>query len=612
MRVHRLSHLSFRSRVTMPNYFLRFADNGRTWALYAISLCLLTGLCFGNLRHHMLDTHDLETFIDHQQIDEDWTFFFSPHKGQDTGRPLAEIVKYGAHLVWGTNPAAFHLLVVVFHLLASLLLAAVCRRMGCDLELAFLGGGLFLLNVAHFQAVHWISALDYPLALVCGLLGFYAYLEFLDTGKRSAWSAFAFYLLLGMMAHLSAAALAPFVFYYVWLRGTRLRALVPQAMLLAGFMFVFFLGLQFFAARDMNTLHSIGEYGAREVWALVAGMGRVVLWLTSRLFTTAHWVPLPVYELQRWELYLGAVLLAGLLALIWKRVETGWVWSGWLLLWLVPFLLLTEKTVFELPAGSSRYLYPASVGSSMLLAWGLRDGALRLGRAGRYAFPALLLSLLFSSYYSLARVEATSLYTSGRCYISMGFASTGVERLRLAIEQGPGAIPLEETYFRIACVLPLAGEDPEPELRKGMSRFPNSFWLQSLQAAVEIGKSDSGAQSTGRERLQKAREAAREEDRERDVLANLAGFSFNLGRYYVGQDELRRGIRVFGLAQEAFPEREKYGKALSQALTKQGNRLQERGEIAAAETALRQALEADPDNGAAQDELERLLSEMSR
>lgn len=582
----------------MPDFRLRLADNGRTWVLYAILLCLLAGFCFGDLRHLMLDTHDLETFLDHQQIDQDWTFFFSADKAQDTGRPLAELVKYGAHRIWGNNPAAFHLLVVVFHVLASLLLAVVCRRMGGDLELAFPGGLLFLVNVAHFQAVHWISALDYPLALVCGLLGFYAYLEFLDTGKRSAWGAFAFYMILGMLAHLSVIALAPFVLYYAWMRGTRPRGLVLQAMFLAGFLAVFFIGLRFFAARDMNTLHAVGEYGVREFWGLIAGMGRSLFWLVSRLLTTAHWAPLPVYLVQEWELYLGAVLLAGLLALIWKRVEPGWVWSGWLLLWLTPFLLLTEKTVFELPAGSSRYLYPASVGSSMLLAWGLRAGALRLGRAGRYVLPALLLGLLFSSYRGLVRVEATSLYTSGRCYIAMGFAATGVEQLRRAIDQGPDEIPLEETYFRIACVLPLAGEDPEPGLREGLARFPRSFWLNSLLAAVELGGGDPEIQTRGRERLQEAMEMALEKSRERDLSANLAGFSYNLGRRYAGREEWRRAIRVFRLARDAFPQRDKYRQALGQALTQLGIGLEGQGRIAEAEAAFSQALEADPENAA--------------
>ena len=139
------------------------------WPGYAGLLCLIAGLCFGNLRTHLLDTHDAETFHDHLQIQQDWTFFFSADKQQASGRPFAEAVKYLAFLFFGNNPAAFHLLVVAIHTLAAWLLARlVWQRLDAPI-LAGLTGLLFLVNVTHFQAVHYISALDYPLALCCGL-----------------------------------------------------------------------------------------------------------------------------------------------------------------------------------------------------------------------------------------------------------------------------------------------------------------------------------------------------------------------------------------------------------------------------------------------------------
>ena len=88
---------------------------------------------------------------------------------QASGRPFAEAVKYLAVLGGGNHPGAVHLLVVAAHVLASLLWAWACRRLGLNLELSFLAGLLFLVNVTHFQVVHHISALDYPLAL-CWML----------------------------------------------------------------------------------------------------------------------------------------------------------------------------------------------------------------------------------------------------------------------------------------------------------------------------------------------------------------------------------------------------------------------------------------------------------
>ena len=101
-------------------------------------------------------------------------------------------------LIFGNDPAAFHLLVVAIHTLAAWLLARVVWQQGGESILAGLAGLLFLVNVTHFQTVHHISALDYPLALCCGLLGILA------LGKRAQaeqLTAFAASLALGVLAH---------------------------------------------------------------------------------------------------------------------------------------------------------------------------------------------------------------------------------------------------------------------------------------------------------------------------------------------------------------------------------------------------------------------------
>ena len=45
------------------------ANRDFTWPLYAALLLALAWLRFGSLRHHLLDTHDAEMFLDHLQID---------------------------------------------------------------------------------------------------------------------------------------------------------------------------------------------------------------------------------------------------------------------------------------------------------------------------------------------------------------------------------------------------------------------------------------------------------------------------------------------------------------------------------------------------------------
>lgn len=100
-------------------------------------------------------------------------------------------------------------------------------------------------------------------------------------------------------------------------------------------------------------------------------MVRVLWWFCGRLLTTAHWLPLPIYLQQTWELYLGAVVFALLFWLIWRHKDPLRAAALATLIGLFPFLLLTEATILGLPAGPSRYLYLASTGFSLLIAWGL-------------------------------------------------------------------------------------------------------------------------------------------------------------------------------------------------------------------------------------------------
>ena len=202
------------------------------WPASAAFLGLVAALCFGNLRTHLLDTHDAETFRDHLQIQQDWTFFFSPDKAQASGRPTAEAVKYLAFLLCGNDPAAFHLLSIAIHTLAAWLLARVVWRQSGALLLAGCTGLLFLVNVTHFQAIHHISALDYPLALCCGLAALLMLGR--DTApKRPA--AFAMLLALGVLAHPSVAVVWVLAGYLLWRKSdlaATLRTLWPSGLVL--------------------------------------------------------------------------------------------------------------------------------------------------------------------------------------------------------------------------------------------------------------------------------------------------------------------------------------------------------------------------------------------
>ncbi|HIM57283.1 MAG TPA: hypothetical protein EYM39_11305 [Candidatus Latescibacteria bacterium] len=63
-------------------------DRRYFWPIYAGLLGLVAALCFGSLRTHLLDTHDAQTFRDHERIATDFAFFLSPLRR--SGRPGRE------------------------------------------------------------------------------------------------------------------------------------------------------------------------------------------------------------------------------------------------------------------------------------------------------------------------------------------------------------------------------------------------------------------------------------------------------------------------------------------------------------------------------------------
>jgi len=570
-------------------------------------MCVISILCFASLRHHLLDTHDAETFQDHLRIDQDWTFFFSPDKTQASGRPFAEAVKYAAYLIWGNDPAAFHLLVVATHTLASLLLASLCWRMGCDLKVGLAGGLLFLVNVAHFQAVHHISAWDYPLALVCGLLSLHCYLRVLATPSLAWWGGFYGFLMLGLMSHLSIGVVVPFALYWRWLQGDDVKTILRSLLPLGGVLVVVLVLLLSFTSRETSTWHSMALYVDQDLGVVLWGMGRVLLWFVSRLFTTAHWLPLSVYEQQDWELYVGGGMLVVLLWLIWKQVFPGLVGSVWVLLSLLPFLLLTETTIKGLPAGPSRYLYLATAGSSFLWAWLLQQVGRRMRAWGRYVFAGGLVLLLLSSYHALKKAEAISFYTSGRSYTSSGDAETGIRQLQHALAQSRETIPLEDAYFRLASTLPYMGTDPTPLLQEALELFPDSFWLNITMAVIQLESADPKIREHGRRRFEKTWERAVRTRRDKVFFLNVSAVYHNLGKGYLRKEDPLWAIHAFQQALVFKPEKERTVRALSNAHTLMGIQLGKQQRVKEAISAYRQALELNPANTTARINLGWLL-----
>jgi tetratricopeptide (TPR) repeat protein len=574
----------------MTTILFNWVDARRAWVFYVLLTAALGLVFFGSTAEFGIDNHDAETFRDNARISKDFTYFFSADREQITGRPVADFCKWFASLLLGANPALFHLLVVFFHGLATLLFSRLLQQMGYDLELSFLAGLLFLVNATHFQAIHHISALDYPLALIFALLALLAYLRYDRSGNPLDMAAAYGFFILGVLSHMAIAALGPLCLYWSWRQGHPLTMLLRRLLPLGIVLGTLVLYSLYTTPRSTSTWASLEYYGQSEVSPLNAL--RLLAWFSGRLLTTAHWLPFTVYKQHGWELYCGTAILAGLFAVSWKK-STLVFWHGWIVLCLLPFVFIPEGLIsYLLPEGPSRYLYLASAGSSVLLAWALLYLSARLGAAGRYVGAAALCIVLLFSYQALKRVEGFAYYTSGRHHIAADHIEKGTELLRRAIAQGGDAIPLRDAYLRLCMALLYLDHDSRAMATEALMRFPDDLMLGGI-AAVLDGE-DPRTRDRGYRWLQSALNRATGSGLGDVFKQHLSAVYVNLGKGYLRREDFRRAIDALQWARKLAPERAQIATTLSGAYTALAKAQRKRGEVF--EDALKSALEIDAQN----------------
>ena len=573
-------------------------DGYSIWFAFGAAIAACAWIYFGSLSDHLLDTHDAETFRDNIAISEDFTFFFSVEKEVPSGRPTAELTKWLAFLAFGNDPKWFHLLSVFLHGLATVLFALWIRQLGESRDFSWCAALLFFVNVGHFQAIQYISAMDYPLALSLALASLISFgiLAFENRPLwRGPWLAF---LALGTLAHLSAAVVWPLSAFWYWQRRSDIRgALRLFAWGGAVSLPAVLLGL-LWAADETSTWQAIESYGdsAASSSSTVGGAAGVLLWLLSRLVTTAHWVPMTLYARHPWELYVGfGFLVVLLIPLVSGGNHKLRLWTLWVLLSLLPFSLLNERILLDLPSGPSRYLYGASAGTSVLLAWVLRFFLSKLGRLFQPAIILCYFALMVSSFASLKRVEALGLYTSGRSYISNSDNVLGARQLRRAIDHSAATIPLADAYARLTYALLYLGDDPGPVLQKATDRYPDNLWLTAL-GAVYLLETSSPDSAHWRAWIDSTSRRAQTAGFATDFDRNLSAAYYNMGVGYSRHDQPHRAVGALTQALEFAPKRATTRRALGEAYVQLGIEYWVQSDQEAAVNAFDQALRADPAN----------------
>jgi tetratricopeptide (TPR) repeat protein len=316
-------------------------------------------------------------------------------------RPLVTLTYRMDWLLWGENPAGYHLTNLAWHLLATLLVYRLARNALNDAGDAWLAAALFVLLPAHAEALGWVQGrVDLvSAALVLAALG--ALTAAWRAGGLAGWAwagAAAFAWLLALLAKESALAfpLAAAVFALLGpgkpdARGTaRLARLLPCVPALLAYLLLAGTALQGVARPQLDL--SLPAHRLQALLVALGEYGRLLL------------LPPPSLHFFRWlpvqgnapTLAAGGLLLAvlaGAGVACWRSARPLVAWAAWIPLSLLPAVAFGALSAPP-AAGvfiAERFLYLPSAGWCILAA-ALLGRALRRAPGVLRPVPAALLA----------------------------------------------------------------------------------------------------------------------------------------------------------------------------------------------------------------------------
>ena len=297
--------------------------------------------------------------------------------------------------IYGPEAGPPHLENALLHgLSAVFLFLFLLRASGSRWASAFVAA-VFALHPLHVESVAWLSERKDVLCTVFWFLSLWAYVEWARHGRRWWYGLSLAAFCCGWMAKPMIVTL-PLVLLIVdaWPLG-RLRPLWPRlreklpffAVSAAGSFFVYGVQKASGAVRTLEVF-PLGLRVENAAWSYVVYLAKTV-W-PSRL---SVFYPYP-QTIPVWETGLGVALLVAIPLLTARTGATrsylaaGW-W--WFVVTLLPVIGLVQAGA---QARADRYMYVPMVGLSVMLAWGVRDGAQALPRRQIAAGVAAAVALL--------------------------------------------------------------------------------------------------------------------------------------------------------------------------------------------------------------------------
>ncbi|MGH9581244.1 MAG: tetratricopeptide repeat protein [Terriglobales bacterium] len=318
-------------------------------------------------------------------------FHLYPNLPGNYYRPLFLLWLRANYAVFELKPWGWHLTTVAVHLLATLLVCFLARRLLRNANAALWAAALFGLHPVHHEAVAWVAGVSESLVAVAMLGSFLCYLRSREAGSRARlWTLGALVLFAaGLLLKEQAVLLPLLVAGHLWLSRRQLPA-VPRGAWLQSFVRTLapygFVTAAYVAAR-MAVLKGFSHtVTPLEPATLLLTLPSVVWFYLRQLLWPvglSAFYDTPYVTEATWGGFVLPLLLvvtagAGLAWWV-KRSPEAALAAGWLLAPLLPLLNIEAFRAGEF--AHDRFLYVPSVGFVLLVALGC--SGLHLGRARR-------------------------------------------------------------------------------------------------------------------------------------------------------------------------------------------------------------------------------------
>ncbi|MFL6275115.1 MAG: tetratricopeptide repeat protein [Blastocatellia bacterium] len=366
----------------------------RRWALMIV--LGLTFLVYADTTRYQF-TYDDRGQIVENQAPRSWSYAprcFTEHvwKAQhpdENGvyyRPLFNLYLLVNYQLFQLNPVGWHLLLVIWHTLVTLLVYWLARRLLKDEAGGLIAALIFGVHPVHIESVAWISGVTEPMLALFFVGTLLGYLRWRDgawgeqamndsaASRPAKWFALTLGLyVLALFSKETAMVMPALIFAYEWLFGERAgrwsRAIRRAAPFLAMAAAYFVLRAIILKAVSVSMWQLPLPVTLMTVPTVLWFYLRLLIWPTGlSAFYDTPYVAHP--DAIFWLACLALAVIAAMLGLWARRSKPVAFAAGLLILPILPVLNLTvfiEKEIVH-----DRYLYIPSIGFALLLAVAVR------------------------------------------------------------------------------------------------------------------------------------------------------------------------------------------------------------------------------------------------